>query len=286
MRPAPFFLMLPFLLLTACATEERIALRFEADVAGRPFACGRAYEGLGADGATIWPNDLRAFIHGIELRDADGHFHPVLLDDTGAHQSNEVALLDFEDGTANCEAGTPSTHTVVTGTAPAGNKYVGLRFVLGVPEALNHANPDLAEEPLAAAGLASGLTWTWLSGYRFLRFDMATSDKKEPDFAVHLGSSACTQEEAGPRCRYGNRAIIELADFDPVRDAVVLETAAILANIDFGSGEFGHGCHGATNNAACMAAFPPLGLDAGHDAEGVPASPAHAPQSVFRVRAR
>ena len=281
---APFLALLP-LLLTACTNEQPIALHFEAELGGRAFACGRAFEGIGADGATVWPNDLRAFVHAIELRDAAGEFHPLHLDGSLPAQSGEVALIDFEDGTANCEGGTPSTHTVITGTAPAGT-YTGLRFVLGVPEALNHANPDLAEEPLAAAGQASGLTWTWLSGYRFLRFDLALSDKKEPDFAVHVGSSACTQEEAGPRCTHGNRAVIELESFDPARDAVVLEAAAIVAAVRLQDPERGHGCHGATTSAACMATFPPLGLAAGHGPDGIPTVGAHAPQTVFRVRAR
>lgn len=285
MRLQSSLLIISPLLLTACASEQELTLHFEAELAGRPFACGSSYEGVGADGQTVWPTDLRAFVHQLELLDADGVAHPFLLEPNGSTQSAEVALLDFEDGTANCEGGTPSTHTVLTGTAPTG-AFVGLRFVLGVPEPLNHANPDLAEEPLAAAGQASGLLWSWLSGYRFLRFDVATSDKKDPDFGVHVGSSACTQEEAGPRCTYTNRAVIELTGFDPTRDAVVLDASAILAAVELGSHALGHGCHGALSSEACMATYPTLGLDAGFDEAGVPLAPAHTPQSVFRVRAR
>src|SRR5690606_34945855 len=129
---------------------------------------------------------------------------------------------DFEDGSAHCAGGTDTTRSEVNGLLPDGT-YRGLRFVLGVPEALNHANPDLAEEPLLASGMGSGLLWSWLSGYRFLRLDLATQDQHEPDFVLHVGSTACVQEEEGPKCRLGNRATIELADFDPATDQVVLD---------------------------------------------------------------
>lgn len=278
-------LPLAFLTLAACGPVEEetpISVHFGAVVGDAPFACGQAFDAVGADGATIWPLDLRYYVHGLELKDAKGAYHPVQLEVDGAYQGSDVALIDVEDGQGHCSGGTPSTHTEVLGRIAPGD-YRGLRFVLGVPETLNHANPDLAEEPLLASGLGSGLIWSWLSGYRFLRLDLATSDQHAPDFVVHVGSTACVQEESGPRCSLGNRALIELPDFNPDTDRVVLDVAALLRHVQLGGEAHGHGCHSSNDAPDCHAVLPTLGLDAGLDEAGVPLAPAETPQTAFRV---
>jgi len=45
---------------------------------------------------------------------------------------DDLALLDFEDGTGGCVNGTPDVNDRVAGTVPEGH-YTGLRFTLGVP---------------------------------------------------------------------------------------------------------------------------------------------------------
>jgi uncharacterized repeat protein (TIGR04052 family) len=284
-RLLPGLGLLGCLLLAACdptGEHRSIGVHFGAVVGNAPFACGQPFDGVGSDGATIWPLDLRYYVHGLELKDAEGNYQPLALDVDDAHQGPQVVLIDVENGEGHCSGGTPSTHTEVLGRLPAG-EYRGLRFVLGVPEALNHANPDLAEEPLLASGLGSGLTWSWLSGYRFLRLDVATADRHTPDYAVHVGSTACEQGESGPRCARGNRAVIELPEFDPQVDRVVLDVAALLRHADLTGGTQGRGCHGANDAPACHAVLPTLGLDTGFDDSGVPLAPAESPQSAFRA---
>ena len=70
---------------------------------------------------------------------------PVTLDQNN-FQNGEVALLDFEDATGNCE-GTAETNTTVTGTVPTGT-YSGVVFELGVPFDVNHDAFGRANQPV------------------------------------------------------------------------------------------------------------------------------------------
>ncbi len=72
----------------------------------------------------------------------------VALEQDGVWQHEDVALLDFENKAGACANGTVELNTSVRGTVPAGTRSSGLRFKLGVPFALNHANAATAPSPL------------------------------------------------------------------------------------------------------------------------------------------
>ena len=123
-----------------------------------------------ADTADAISVDLRFYVHDVALTDASGASQPLTLEQDGVWQRDDVALLDFEDGSGDCATGSPDTHTALTGTVPAGD-YVGLSFNIGVPDALNHIDAATAEAPLND----TGMWWSWTGGYKFLKIDAGTS---------------------------------------------------------------------------------------------------------------
>jgi uncharacterized repeat protein (TIGR04052 family) len=99
-----------------------------------------------------------------------------------------------------CRNGTAATNTAVRGTCARGHAYTGVRFTLGVPFSRNHGDPTVAPSPLNN----TAMFWNWQGGYKFLKFDTASSGQpattKAPDpqgggnasgFSVHLGSTVC-----------------------------------------------------------------------------------------------
>ena len=73
---------------------------------------------------------------------------------------------------------------------------------------------------------------------------------------VHLGSTGCTPVG----CAAANRPDVDLKDFDPARDTVVVDLAALLdgANIDVGAT-----CMSGAESAACAPLFTNCGLPFG-----------------------
>lgn len=282
--------MLP---LGAAAQERKVTVRFAAMVGDKPFACGETYEGIGATGSRITPSDFRFYVSSVELIDASGKAVPVKLEQDERWQHRDVALLDFENRSGPCLTGTQETRDVVSGTVPAGT-YRGLRFTLGVPFDLNHADATIAASPLNL----TSLFWNWQAGYKFLRIDLASSgrpqDMKPGDlprfgnreasnrlgFAIHLGSTQCAAEgpnRAPAQCGNPNRPIIEFAAFDTDKDTVVADLKSVLdgVNVDVNQAETPAGCMSSPNDGDCN----PLMRNFGLTFAGQPAQ-----QKFFRVK--
>ena len=147
---------------------EELTIRFRATVGDAEFACGEVYNHQGTTDTTVVPQDLRFFVEKVRLIDADDNEVPLVMDDRPPFQTNDVALLDFEDGTAACTNGNVELNRTITGKAPPGN-YVGVVFSMAVPEDLNHSDPTTLPAPLQAGGM----TWGWLFGFRFLKAELA-----------------------------------------------------------------------------------------------------------------
>jgi hypothetical protein len=145
-------------------------IRFAGVVGDAPFRCGAAYGGIGVTGSTILPTDFRFYLSEIALIDDAGVQVPMKLVEDGRWQHQNVALLDFEDGSGPCADGTAGVRQTVTGAVPPG-RYRGIAFTLGVPPQLNVGSPALPASPLNDPDLA----WPAPGGFRFLKVDMATS---------------------------------------------------------------------------------------------------------------
>jgi len=138
-------------------------------------------------------------------------------------------------------------HTAITGRVAAG-RYVGLRFTLGVPFVLNHADPDEAEPPLDQ----TAMHWHWLAGYKFLR---AGVRKDDATTYLHLGSTGCSGRiGAVTGCKEPNRPAIALANFDPARNVVAVDVGALFADVPAGA------CQSEPDNPVCAPLLKHLGL--------------------------
>lgn len=250
-----------------------VTLQFAAAVDHDEFACGSVYGGIGlADGQFV-PSDFRFYVSDVRLLTPAGDEVPVTLEPDGIWQYENVALLDFENGSGPCSNGNQAVNTTVRGSVPAG-AYTGVAFTLGLPFALNHGDASTAPAPLNF----TAMFWSWQAGYKFLRID--TADDK---FRIHLGATGC--ESAGPSrppssCAYPNRASVALTDFDPDADVIVADLAALLSGNDVDANHPGTppGCMSDPGDDDCAALFSRLGIDF---ADGTP----RPGQSFFRVGA-
>lgn len=146
---------------------ESVEINFEAFVGEDEFACGTSYESIGTADSTITPTDFRFYVSNVTLIDEQGNAVPLELEQDGKWQYQNVALLDFENGSDSCDNGTIETRTQVIGTVPEA-EYTSLQFTLGVPPELNHDDAAIAPSPLNL----TSMWWNWQGGYKFLRLDL------------------------------------------------------------------------------------------------------------------
>jgi uncharacterized repeat protein (TIGR04052 family) len=242
----------------ASAAERAVTLRFRASIGDDEFACGKNYAAQGSTHVSITPQDLRMYIAEIDLITRDGERQRVTMDERAPWQSREIALLDFEDGTGNC-FGDTGTNRDITGHVPP-RDYAAVRFVLGVPDALNHAPPDSLPAPLHEPGMS----WNWLLGFRFIKAEVGEvvaddgADASLGHGAFHLGSVACSgNPSAGTvSCAKPNRNDVMLGDFDPDADAIAFDVGVLFSTLDL-SGDAQ--CHSA--EAVCEPMLKSLGID-------------------------
>jgi len=277
MRPYPTLAFGAVLALAACSAPtppvaQSDTIRFVAEFGGKPFACGQSYR-LGTPATSATPTDLRFYVTGVELLRADGSAVPFTLANDPAWQGQGVALLDFEDGTGPCASGgSAGTNTALRGSAPAGD-YTGLRFVLGVPAAVNHQDAAVAAAPLNV----TAMFWNWQNGYKFLKADLNVAGmsmaRATPvhgqghgsGFALHLGSTQCASAgptQPGTDCKNPNRPTITLTGFNPLRDTVVVDLAPVLQRADLrrNTPKTPAGCMSFPGDPECAVVLPPMGV--------------------------
>jgi len=257
------------LLGAAPAPSQHVTLRFAATAGEVPLACAAPLAGVGARGSTIVAEDVRFYVSDVRLVDAGGRETPVALDDDRAWQSSGVALLSW------CADGRADVHDTVAGSVPPGD-YRGVRFTVGIPDRLNHADATIADAPLNV----TGMFWSWQDGYKFLRVDLHTlgaNGARATSWLVHLGSTACTGDGTATRCARANRPAIALGGFDWRKNVIVADLKRLLASTDVGSHapQAPMGCMMGMHDE-CGGVMATLGLRA----DGAPA----VAQTVFRVR--
>lgn len=254
-----------------------VTLKFAATAAGAPVACGAKVEGVGTTRSTISLVDFRFYVSRVRLVRADGAEVPVTLTQDSLWQLDDVALLDFENGSGACANGTEQTRDIVTGSVPVG-EYTGLRFDVGLPFEKNHRDPTLQPSPLNL----SRMFWNWNGGYKFMRLDIRTTGQPR-GWLVHLGSTACTPSD-GPStvpvsCAHSNVVTVDLPAFSAARDVVELDVLTLFAasNVDVNTPDTAMGCMSGSTDPECRGLFEQLGLAIGDTPAGR--------QRVFRVRA-
>ena len=243
----------------ALAADQKVAIRFQAMVGKDKFACGQTYTGIGTTGSKIAPRDFRYYVHNVRLVDNKGGIVPVQLDQS-KWQLDDTALLDFEDGTWSCVNGTRETNDQVLGTVPAGT-YTGLLFTVGVPFNKNHTELTSQPPPLNL----TALSWVWNAGRKFARLDFASAGQPH-GFTVHLGSTGCmpndTKITVPAQCSAPNRPEIRIDAFNPDKDSVIADLAALLkdTNVDINQPKTSDGCMSGPDDSDCAGIFANLGL--------------------------
>ncbi|MCO4810310.1 MAG: metallo-mystery pair system four-Cys motif protein [Gammaproteobacteria bacterium] len=244
-------LLRPFAALTAaaiCAScsqwDQPVNIPFVATWQGGPIDC------LSEESALT---DLRFYVSNVQLVDAEGQGHDVRFATEMTWQNDAVAYIDLEDGTGSCRNGTADTYDHVVGVAGV-REYHGLRFSIGVPFRLNHANPLTAKPPLDDPDMH----WHWRSGYKFLRAGVRTDDD---GFWIHAGSAGC-QGTVGniTDCKFPNRIDVFLPDFVVGKDSVNIELTELLRGVDLGDATRSD-CSSGPPEISCRGPFAALGID-------------------------
>jgi len=246
------------------SSSQQVELAFAAVVGTEPFVCDREYQDLGANGTSLVLSDFRFYVQNVELKNASGDWVPVTLTQNN-FQIDNVVLLDFENGCG--DLGTPELNDKIIGTVSQG-EYDGVRFRMGVPVELNHADASTAAGPL---GLTS-MFWNWRGGYKFLRIDSGAFSMT--DWRMHLGSTGCgmgtpTAPPEAP-CTNENRVEVEFDTFDAQTDTVVADFAALVDNapVDDNADGTPFGCMATPDDPDCGPIFKNLGLAFGDQQAG------------------
>jgi uncharacterized repeat protein (TIGR04052 family) len=247
--------------------SEEITIRFKAVIGNEDFKCGKTFDDVGSKDSSVEPADFRAFVQDVALIDEDDNEVPVRLAVRAPWQSEDVGLLDFEDGTGLCSGeGNSETNLTLVGTVPKG-KYKGITFANGVPEALNHADPTTLEDPLKTY---ASMSWGWLLGFRFSVIQLSAQSDEDGGVAgglLHAGSTSCSNTaasdggvdfEAPPEidCLKPNRNKIKLSNYKVGESVIVADLAKLFEATDL---SVDSSCH--SGGDACPAIFERYGID-------------------------
>lgn len=261
-RPASGILLVTMLIVCAACSAKSVPVHIE-------FAPVWAGQSIQCDSTELSLTDLRFYVSNVALIDSRGNEHSVSLTPDERWQQQGVALIDLENGSGTCSNGTADIRASLEGTV-TGSDFVGVKFTIGVPFEMNHANPLLAQPPLDDAAMH----WHWRSGYKFLRAGVAM---QTDSFWIHLGSTGCEgtiHNISG--CNSPNRVEVEFAEFSVEIDSIVIELSELFRGIDLENGTHSD-CSSSPAERACAMPFAALGLSFDGSTE-------LQPQRVFQVR--
>lgn len=254
--------------------EMTVTIPFSAQIDGKPIVCGQRYPGVSQSNSEIEFEEFAIYVHNVELRNAQGAWVALRMQDDGRWQSQSVALLDFlgHESAACAAQGTQDMHTFVSGYLPQG-EYSGLRFVLGVPGELNHIDASQAVAPFNR----QRMWWTWSRGYRYLKADIKAwttgADGKvieKERYFSHTGADKCALDPATQsyRCEDPRLVSIEL-EHNLATNGVLIDLKKYYARDRL---DIGRGCMGTksipdkndpkdSNADSCLGHYLSIGLD-------------------------
>ncbi len=243
-------------LMLGCDQQKDVRLRFSAEVDGTPLTCDRWYAGYDSSGdASIQIKDFRFFVSDVRLINDRNEEVPVLLEQDSIWQFQDIALLDFEDGTGECEEkGTAQINSMIKGRVE-GSRFKGIVFKMGLPFEWNHVDNVAVPSPLNIGAMF----WNWQYGYKFARFDLVTDREDDRKFwFIHLGSTGCTSGAAGmapdSACLKTNIPEIRIDNFDIENDVIVADLGSLIRGLKIGT------CMSGPANPFCEELFPGFGL--------------------------
>ncbi len=268
-------------LLAACggggdAGPQAVTLEFAAYAGSTPVKCGTVVTGLGSGNVDAQIKDFRFYVSNVKLIKADGSEVALTLganDDWNLTAGNDaLTLIDLEDASGSCAAGTAATNATIKGSVPAG-EYVGVTMTMGVPFALNHSDYATATKPLDIQAMA----WSWQSGRKFAKIEL-TDPAGVPGtwaantFNVHLGSTGCTGNPASGEtvsCAAPNRMVFKFASFNPSTQKIAVDVKALVAGTNITvNGAGAPGCMSGGTDPECLHVFEALAIDWKSDGKG------------------
>jgi|SaaInl8_200m_RNA_FD_contig_41_1318305_length_2998_multi_7_in_0_out_0_1 uncharacterized repeat protein (TIGR04052 family) len=263
------------------ATKE-VKIYFSPEVENRAINCASNFHvGSGEANATL--KDFRMFISEVALLNESGKKVDVTLDQNDWQYEN-VALLDFEDGTAGCaESGnTPDLRAYISGKVPEGI-YSNVAFTLGVPKVINHNKyPDVKMLN------HSKMDWGWQNGRKFMKLEVVAQSENAKAWNFHLGSTDCSEDatdESGISCNQSNRVSVVLDNFNIEMDTVKMDLGSLFQSSDvaINLGEK-PGCMSFQKDPDCEQIFSRLDLPYGEETNGECKSEGCKDQALFSVK--
>ncbi len=234
---------------------REVSVQFAALANGEDVQCGESYT-LGSADTEVTFSYMRFYVHDVHLIRDNGEEVPMMLTTDSDFQHDDVALLDFEDDTGACSNASAATNTTVTGIVTDVDDYTGVRFTLGVPFDLNHADVGALPSPLNVPSMF----WSWQGGRKFIRIDGEVDGK---GMRFHLGSTGCMgQGNDVEACTNPNRVEIRLDDVDvSAGQRVALDLDRLFEEVDLTPDDDSSAvCMSGPNTPACGPMFSSVGL--------------------------
>lgn len=258
--------------------NKTTTIQFAAYNGSTPVTCGSSLT-LGTSSKAVKVQDMRFYVSNINLVKTDGSKVRLTLNNTADNYNydngtNAVSLIDLEDKSGSC-AGSTSTNSTVVGTVPAG-RYTGVELEVGVPFAFNHFDSTASTTPaVLQSSVQPGMAWNWRGGRKFTKIELAQDTNVDSTawpngndtVLLHLGSTGClaadpTQAVSSSNmiasCKAPNRLPLSFASFDPSRQTIALDVAALF-NFDIASDAIG--CMSGATDASCTKLFSALALN-------------------------
>jgi len=279
-------------------TTVSLTLPFKAMVGSEAVACGTSYQGLGTASTEVTFEDFRLFVYDVRVVTDQGEEIALVLDPDQAGQNDHVALLDFRDKADVDETGViqeicttgddanPNFKDSITGTITldSGTVISDIAFTIGVPFELNHADQAAAEEPLRNPGMATGMTWNWQNGYKFMALEVlpvggitrpTDAEYLNSRWNIHLGSTGCevstselAEGTAPEACDAPNRLDVTLpvGGLELANLAISIDYEALVSTVNLSQDEGGAaGCMSFAGDPECDRIFNNLALPFGDE---------------------
>jgi len=280
-------------MLSACdsSTENKqsmtaFSLGFTAMSGVEEVTCDSTHSDFGTDGHySVGVSDLRFYISNIAFYDQYGEAIEMTLDDSDFQLNHDEGFVGLIDLTSN-DSGTCADGEVAnsSGTERTNKKLTGMMldtgvskvtFDIGVPQGvmkdvISTSSAEDAPSPL------NEMYWSWASGYRHfvMNFAIENNSGTQGGGYIHVGSKGCGGDgllalEDKESCDFVNTAKVELDNFDPAINTVVIDIDELLADLTFGATDeetsietIGVSCHSASPDvqADCAPIFSNLGL--------------------------
>lgn len=294
-------------MLSACSSDmenessmTEFSLNFTAMSGVEEVSCDTMLSGFGTEGHySVGVSDLRFYVSNLAFYDQYGAEIGMTFNDNEFqlnHDRGFVGLIDLtSNGTGSCTTdavangeGTARTNKVITGMM-LDTGVSKVTFDVGVPQAVMKdviatQSAEDAPSPL------NEMYWSWASGYRHfvMNFSIENMMGTKGEGYIHIGSRDCGDDggllalENKESCDFVNTAKVELDNFDPNMNQVVIDIDNLLANLAFSASMSEHGSHSSTSTdddmtmdapsvtchsappamqADCAAIFDNLGLD-------------------------